>query len=153
MTIQERFMSFVDKKNDCWVWTGAFGFKHYGRFSYRGKNCYSHRVSYLIFKGDFPKEACVLHRCDNPPCVNPDHLFLGTRDNNAKDMVCKGRARNGSHTINNEKHPMVKLTNRQIEQVRDQYKYRNQYELADKFNISQSYVSEIISFKKRKVIV
>lgn len=92
---QERnFWKKVDKSgpNDCWLWTAAKSKKGYGSFG-AGKNSSSHRISWTLSNGQIPDELCVCHRCDNPPCVNPDHLFLGTNLDNVRDKISKGRAR------------------------------------------------------------
>lgn len=93
----ERFWALVarsPRSRDCWNWTGATnGAKGYGRFGLRGWHVYPHRVSFAIAHGRWP-EPCALHRCDNPKCVRPSHLFEGTiRDNNV-DMVSKNRHHN-----------------------------------------------------------
>jgi len=76
----------------CWYWTGNQRKKTgYGGFRFNGKMMLSHRVSWLLFKGEIG-ENHVLHKCDNPSCVNPDHLFLGTHVDNMNDMKIKGRA-------------------------------------------------------------
>ena len=92
-----RFWSKVDKskENGCWEWTGACsGFGH-GNFVISRRNLGAHRVSWEIARGRIPDGVCVLHRCDNPPCVNPAHLFLGTKFDNARDRHSKGR--DGDH--------------------------------------------------------
>lgn len=98
--ISVRFWSKVDKNGpghtihgQCWIWT-ASKFTHgigYGQCSYNGKNIVAHRVSWSISNGEIPKNSLVLHKCDNPICVRPDHLFLGTHKDNMQDMYCKGR--------------------------------------------------------------
>lgn len=87
----ERFWSKVDKTGDCWNWTaGTFHFGH-GKFRLNGKMVKAHRLAYELLVGDFDKSLCVLHKCDNPRCVNPEHLFLGTKGDNNSDMTAKGR--------------------------------------------------------------
>lgn len=75
----------------CWVWNGGRRQKGYGFFRIAGKRVRAHRFSYELFVGKIPADLFVLHRCDNPPCVNPLHLFLGTAADNYHDMVSKGR--------------------------------------------------------------
>lgn len=87
----ERFWSFVEKTDSCWLWTGAKHPKGYGIFHLRGRTPRAHVLSWILHHGPVPRGLCVLHRCDNPPCVNPDHLFLGTPQDNTDDMTRKGR--------------------------------------------------------------
>lgn len=78
----------------CWIWTGGKKRKGYGAVSYHGKTDRSHRLAWRLTNGPIPPETpCVLHRCDNPPCCNPSHLFLGDNAANTRDMVAKGRHR------------------------------------------------------------
>lgn len=90
----ERFWEKVDKNgpNGCWVWTAGlhkqFG---YGQFWYNGINDLAHRMSWRLTYGEIPDGLNVCHKCDNPPCCNPDHLFLGTDLDNARDRNAKGR--------------------------------------------------------------
>lgn len=92
---------YVVSPNGCWLWTGTVGHFGYGilKTSVGGDgkrgNLYAHRASWIIAHGDIPSGQCVLHHCDNPPCVNPQHLFLGTKGVNAADMVSKGRQARG----------------------------------------------------------
>lgn len=91
MDITQGFLAFVNtnRESDCWMWTGARmrGEGSYGRF----RNRLAHRVAWELFKGPIPFGLYVLHRCDNPPCVNPEHLFLGTQQDNMDDAHQKGR--------------------------------------------------------------
>lgn len=76
----------------CWIWTGHIEQNGYGRISYKGqRGKWVHRMSFAAFKGQIPDGINVCHKCDNPPCVNPDHLFLGNDSENAKDMMRKNR--------------------------------------------------------------
>lgn len=101
-----RFWSKVDKTEDCWIWTANKNKWGYGRLRMgkRGldyRNELAHRLSWKISYGYIPPGLCVLHRCDNPPCIRPDHLFLGTHLDNARDRISKGRGFiKGSQFIN-----------------------------------------------------
>jgi hypothetical protein len=79
--------------NGCWIWTriGSISKKGYGTFQIKGKIKYVHRIFYEKYKGKIPKKMCVCHKCDVPLCCNPDHLFLGTQQENIKDMINKKR--------------------------------------------------------------
>lgn len=95
-SIPKRFWAKVRKTNSCWIWTGASYSAGYGIIGTTGLNggrMVTHRLSWLIHYGEIPKGMMVLHKCDNPPCVNPEHLFLGTIQDNVDDMIKKGRHR------------------------------------------------------------
>lgn len=77
-------------EDDCWPWQGAANEREYGRVRYHGKEWKAHRLAWKLTFGD-PGDLDVCHTCDNPPCCNPRHLFLGTAQDNADDMVSKGR--------------------------------------------------------------
>lgn len=81
-----------EPNSGCWLWTGAALPSGYGQFKTAGHNL-AHRYSYEVHHGPIPSGLCVLHHCDNPACVNPDHLWAGTHRDNAIDKVIKGRAR------------------------------------------------------------
>lgn len=108
----QRFMQKVEKTEGCWLWRAATDSKGYGRFSVgpshkpdgsrRNSMVAAHRASYEHANGPIPEGPgfhgyCVLHRCDNPACVRPDHLFLGTNADNVRDMDSKGRRVNAQH--------------------------------------------------------
>ena len=96
-TVAERFWSKVPDQPgmDCWLWTGARDRHGYGRINYRTedgphRSVPAHRISYLLCVGN-PQGLSVCHTCDNPPCVNPSHLFLGSQSDNMRDAISKGR--------------------------------------------------------------
>jgi hypothetical protein len=82
--------------DNCIEWDKSRSPKGYGRVKYKGKMRYAHRVAWIKRYGYVPEGMHVLHRCDNPPCINIEHLFLGTQADNMKDMAGKGRGRNGN---------------------------------------------------------
>lgn len=93
----ERFWSHVVKSDGCWIWT-AGTYKHggYGLISIGDRNHRTHRVAWILANGEIPEGLFVCHHCDNPPCVRPDHLFLGTNLDNMRDSNQKGRLTKGS---------------------------------------------------------
>jgi hypothetical protein len=87
----DRFWSKVDKSGECWLWTKAHMKNGYGETFANGHVLYTHRVAYELTYGSVPDGLFVCHRCDNPGCVRPDHLFAGTHTDNMRDMIAKGR--------------------------------------------------------------
>lgn len=141
MPLAERLWSrVVESDNGCRVWTGgryhnkwAYGLIHCK--DYRGA---THRLAWILTFGEIPPGQMVLHRCDNPPCVNPDHLFLGTHADNMKDMAQKDRVMRG------EKHPSAKLTAAQVREIRSLYPQLSATELGRRFGVSRSAVCQIV---------
>lgn len=113
----ENFERHIDKSGDCWLWTASTVGNGYGQFHnrlIRGK--YAHRYSFRITNGHLPEDLLVLHKCDTPRCVRPDHLFLGTYKDNSDDKIAKGRYRNGSSP--GEKNPRHKLSSAEVLAIR-----------------------------------
>lgn len=148
-----RFEALVSPEpmSGCWLWTGAPGDGkpngQYGRFRVRGRQLKAHRVAWLLFRGDIPDGQQVLHQCDNPVCVRPDHLFLGTNADNVADRVRKGRSGNEPHP--GESHPMAKLTAEMVRVIRGLRKDGlGVHRLAQRFNVTPGHISEIINRKR-----
>lgn len=97
----KRFEHFQNRgrDTDCWVWSGRRQSGNYGMFKIQGKIVQAHRLAYEFAFGPIPEGMFVCHRCDNHPCVNPSHLFLGTPRDNMSDMVAKGRSLKGSKSV------------------------------------------------------
>lgn len=97
-------IKYPGNNTDCWIWIGYFNNKGYGNIGLLGKYFLAHRLLYQCYYGPIDSSICVLHKCDNPKCVNPNHLFLGSRSDNIVDMVNKGRqnAQRGSKHCNSK---------------------------------------------------
>ena len=115
-TLRDRFWSKVLKTSNCWEWIGTIHKRGYGHFKVgRDNNLKAHRVSYIIGKGSIPTGLYVLHHCDNPKCVRPSHLFIGTQRDNIQDAVSKSRMHQG------EKNHTAKITVKDVKEIRLKY--------------------------------
>jgi hypothetical protein len=131
MSILERFnLAYIPEPNSgCWLWFGTVCKEGYGQLSEGGKNCHryhrAHRLSHELFKGPVPKDMYVLHSCDMPCCVNPDHLRIGTQKDNGRDKVIRNRAakgeRQGSAKLNAEQVLEIRLDKRSPPQIAKDY--------------------------------
>ena len=141
--LREKFLQFVVRAEGCWGWTGPSHNAGYGQIYHDNMDFLAHRVAYELFIGQIPDGMHVLHHCDNPPCTNPTHLFLGTHADNMHDMVVKGRSQRG------ERNGRARLTEDQVLEIRAAYTNGDvlQRELAHQYGIATSLVSRIVNRK------
>ena len=147
-TASKRMKRFSERyqvsESGCWEWTGRKDGKRYGLIGWPPFR-FAHRYAYATFVGEIPDDLCVLHRCDNPPCVNPDHLFLGTREDNIADMLAKGRSAKG------EQIPNSKLTAEQVTDIRRMGQFgQTPLHLAETYGVTREAVYAILSRKTWK---
>lgn len=139
--VAERFWAKVEKTPGCWEWRGYRNRRtrtqlDYGRFKFNGKLALAHRVAYTLTHGPIPPRRVVCHTCDNPGCVRPDHLFLGTMAENNRDKARKGRARTGR----------ARLTPAKVRTIRQRYATEDvsASELAREFGVSKGTITHLL---------
>lgn len=144
----KRFWARVDRTDDCWTWCGARHTFGYGVVSFLGRQRYVHRLVYMMNHGRIPSGMSVLHRCDNPPCCRPDHLFLGSQLDNVRDMASKKRY----HSYPGEHHTLAALTNAEAARIRALLKEGgiSQRQLARDYGVSNMTVWSIANGKSYK---
>ena len=161
MNIEDRFWSKIDVlgKDDCWNWLGYLDKDGYGQFSitrqtpikiygkYTAKK--AHRLGWELIYGPIPKKILVCHSCDNPPCCNPEHLFLGTQLENMQDAVKKGRLKGNTAGVRNH---WAKLTEEDVLEIRRLYQSGNYScsQLEQLFNMSSASICRIYNYKTWK---
>ncbi len=142
-----------EPNSGCWIWIGSarsvrHGYLQYGEIRYMKRMMLAHRASWILHKGEIPDGLDVLHHCDTPLCVNPDHLWLGTQKDNVDDMIKKGR----KFIARGERAGSAKLTEDEVRQILDLYvpgkaPHRSDYGLgglARRFNVSKQCISAIV---------
>lgn len=144
-TALERFERLIDKRgpDECWPWIGGVTHGGYGRF-YLADGVYvgSNRAAWLLYVGPIRADMHVCHRCDNPPCCNPAHLFVGTRSDNMTDAATKGRI--PGPRLAGERNPAAILSADDVRQIRDRRASGETLRsLSSAFGVSQSTVSAI----------
>lgn len=148
----KRFWDKVNKTEGCWLWTAWTNNKGYGALSWKHpwggyQNKLAHRISWELANGEIPPGMCILHKCDTPSCVRPDHLFLGTKKDNSQDMLRKGR--HYHHEVRGEEHPGSKITAAQVKYARLLYfaERRSAPEIAEFFGLSKHIIADIMRGK------
>lgn len=141
----DKFWRYVDKRGpgECWEWTRSTATNNgYGRFWIAGRHAIASRYAYEMEHGPIPEGLEVCHKCDNPKCVNPAHLFLGTHSENLRDAEHKRRLWHARGS----KHPLAKLTESQVRAIRKTYRAGGvtQSSLARKYGVSQTSIGRIV---------
>lgn len=170
-----RFWERVNKTDSCWEWLGClnawgYGIVNSGKPGNHGfSSNLAHRVSWVLANGDIPDGMCILHHCDNRKCVNPSHLFIGTRHDNMVDCLAKGRfpmgdnsstrryldknpyVRNHGSGITGERHPRAKFTDAQVDEIRRMHSAGERtVDIVRMFGVSRHHVWLIVKNKVRK---
>lgn len=148
--LKERLLSKAIQSSGCWEWSGSTHKDGYGYLNvivYEGyrRPIGVHRLSYAVFIGPIDDEKLVCHSCDNPLCINPKHLFLGTAADNSADAKSKNRYPRG------EKHYARKISFRDVETIRKIRDSVTRRELAQRFGLSKGHIDKILANKKWKV--
>lgn len=142
-TDRVRFLKYVPTvdPDECWEWQSTRNRRGYGKFWLNGRTDLAHRVSYKIHKGVIPAGIQVRHACDNPPCVNPNHLLLGTGKDNARDALDRDRYRRGADN------PRAKLTEAQVAEIRERWQQglETQVSMAHRFGVSKSAIQWVLN--------
>jgi len=142
-SLSHRLWKKTDRTETCWVWRGGLTQAGYGTISLERKRLLVHRVSYELARGPISDGLHVLHHCDNPPCLNPDHLFLGTQQDNVADRVSKGRTAAG------ERQHLAKLTEDQVREIRRLWQQGgvSMAEMGRRFGVTVTPIWQILSGK------
>jgi hypothetical protein len=140
MLMIDRFNLHIDRSGDCWEWTASKFKSGYGIFTINKKPFRAHRIAFTLYKmPSIPDGLHVLHKCDNPSCVNPDHLFLGTHQDNMTDMCKKGR--HVTNPLKGETAVNSKLTDDQVKSIKKDT--RLQRIIAAEYGVHQVLISRI----------
>ena len=136
-----RFWGLVQKGNECWEWQGHQNKDGYGVFSWHGRRTPAHVLALSFSTGELKAEGLdTRHSCDNPPCVNPDHLKFGTRKENVQDMISRGR----------QSKPGQRLTDEDVKEIRERRASgARQKDLAEQYKITEAWVSGLVRGIKR----
>lgn len=139
---EEKLQRYNVAESGCWEWAGAKDRDGYGVFGHhRNKQVRAHRASYEVHFGSIQDGALVCHSCDNPSCINPEHLFLGSPLDNTRDMIAKGRRQTPS---TGESHPNSKLTAQQVSAIRNRRALGEKLvNLATEFGVTFQHISAL----------
>lgn len=135
--VEERLWRRVVKTDGCWLWTGT-RLKGYGTFTHRGHAQRAHRFSWELHNGPIPRGKIVCHHCDNPTCVNPGHLYVGTHADNSADKVARRR-------VAGERNPRAKLTQADVSQIRRRHsRGERTAAMAREYGVSKSAMHDVV---------
>lgn len=174
-TIAERFWPKVARGDGCWLWTAAIHRNGYGKFNIGGKILLAHRVAWSLAVGTVAEGSYICHHCDNPGCVRPDHLFIGTPVDNRQDSIKKGRdrignlkkdeseyyrpklvpsTRNTENLLRGSECTWAKLTEEKVREIRRRYisSRISQRRLADEYKVSVMTINDVVHRRKWKHI-
>lgn len=136
------FWSYVQMTDSCWIWNGYRDKTGYGRMTYEGKAMLTHRLAWIITFGNIPSKKNILHICDNPPCVNPAHLYVGTQAENVRDRVIRGRSNynRGEQCFNSKLNPS------KVQAIRRKYSTEkvSTYKLGEEFGVSHHTIRKVV---------
>lgn len=140
-----RLWRIAVQPNGCWDWQGCLNQRGYGIIHQNHEEFCTHRIAYWLYYGIDPADKCVCHSCDNRKCINPFHLWLGTRSDNTYDMVSKNR-----HKSTGSQNPSAKLTEIDVLNIRHQYQNSTitQTTLGKQFGVSQAAIGHIVRRQK-----
>lgn len=132
---------FIQKGEGCWLWIGKLNTYGYGKFTRFGKTCFAHREMWERHHGKIPSGFVVRHSCDNPACVNPEHLLVGSHADNRRDTVERNRQAKG------EAMAAAKLTEARVLEIRARYKFRlvTQKQLAREYGVSLDLIHKVVN--------
>jgi len=130
-------IKFPSDLSSCWIWIGCNNGNGYGRLIIDNKKVFAHRFSYELFIKPIPKKMFICHHCDNPQCVNPDHLFIGTQKDNMQDMIKKNRC------------TYSKVTIKEVLEIRKLYVLKDiaYKQLAKKYSVTEQTIKDIVNKK------
>jgi len=142
-SLAERFwQNVIKQESGCWLWVGTTIPRGYGQIGFKGKMLLAHRIAWELRYGEIPRGMCVCHHCDNPACVNPEHLFVGTHKDNEDDKWRKGRGCRGSQ------HHNAKLTEAEVLSIRSERQIGLSLStLANKYGVSRKLILLISQHK------
>jgi hypothetical protein len=140
--LTQRFWAKVHKTDTCWIWTASYDSWGYGHIKIGAKAAKANRVAWELTYGSIPEGMCVLHRCDNPACVRPEHLFLGTNADNVKDRTIKGRSNHPRGSRNGR----AILTEEQVLAIRTEFRPHvvTRVTLAKQYGVSEGCIHGVL---------